>query len=164
MLLPAMQTPQLQNPLLQSVSEVQLVLQVGVEVLHWYTPQETGVPAVQVPVPLQVGIGSTVALEQLATPHWVPAPHWRQAPAPSQNPSFPQLVAAEAAQSLRTSVPETAGWHCPTVPTPLQVMQAPVQAFSQQTPSTQKPLWQSPLPPQVVPCASVAMHWPLEQK
>ena len=48
-------------------------------------------------------------------------------------------------QSLRTSVPETAGVHCPRVPTPPQVMQAPQQAFSQQTPSTQKPLWQSPV-------------------
>jgi hypothetical protein len=110
-LLFAMQTPTLQNPLLQSVSEVQLVLQVGVLLLHWYVPQEAGVPAVQVPVPLQVGIGSSVPLEQLATPHWVPAPHCRQAPAPSQNPSFPQLVLAAAAQSLRTSVPETAGAH-----------------------------------------------------
>ena len=34
--------------------------------------------------------------------------------------------------------------HCPRVPTPPQVMQVPVQALSQQTPSTQKPLWQSP--------------------
>jgi hypothetical protein len=50
------------------------------------------------------------------------------------------------------------------VPTPLQVMQAPPQAFSQQTPSTQKPLWQSPLPPQVVPSVSFGTQWPPEQK
>jgi hypothetical protein len=50
------------------------------------------------------------------------------------------------------------------VPTPLQVMQAPPQAFSQQTPSTQKPLWQSPFPPQAVPCASCGTQAPFEQK
>jgi hypothetical protein len=73
-LLFATQLPQLQNPLLQSASVVQLVLQVGLLELHWYTPQEAGVPAVQVPVPLQVGTGSSVAPVQLATPHWVPTP------------------------------------------------------------------------------------------
>jgi len=121
-------------------------------------------PATQVPVPLQVGIGSSVALAQLATPQAVPGPHLRQAPAPSQVPSFPQLVVAEAVQSLCTSVPDTAGAHCPTVPTPSQVMQVPVQAVSQQTPSTQKPLWQSPVPPQAVPFVSCGRHDPAEQK
>ena len=113
-------------------------------------------PAAQVPLPLQVGIGSSVAVVQLATPHWVPAPQLRQAPAPSQVPSSPQLVGAEALQSLRTSVPETAGVQCPTVPTPLQ--------FSQQTPSTQNPLWQSPFPVQAMPFAWTATQWPPEQK
>ena len=73
-------------------------------------------------------------------------------------------MAAEAAQLLRTSVPETAGVHCPTVPTPLQVMQAPPQAFSQQTPSTQKPLWQSPVAAQTAPLVFCATQTPLEQK
>jgi hypothetical protein len=43
-------------------------------------------------------------------------------------------------------------------------MQAPAQAFSQQTPSTQKPLWQSPFPPQVVPSTSCGTQAPFEQK
>jgi len=50
------------------------------------------------------------------------------------------------------------------VPTPLQVMQVPLQAFSQQTPSTQKPLWQAPAPPQAAPFASCGTQLPFEQK
>ena len=82
-------------------------------------------PAAQVPVPLQAGTGSSVPPVQAATPQVVPAAHLRQAPAPSQKPSLPQEVAVSAVQSLRTSVPETAGVHWPRVPTPPQVMQAP---------------------------------------
>jgi hypothetical protein len=43
-------------------------------------------------------------------------------------------------------------------------MQAAPQAFSQQTPSTQKPLRQSVFALQVVPCASVGTQAPFEQK
>ena len=160
----ATQLPALQNPLLQSASTVQPVLQLAPVVLHWYTPQELGVPATQAPVPLQAGTGSKRRAVQAATPQVVPAAHLRQAPAPSQKPSLPQEVAVSAVQSLRTSVPETAGVHCPRVPTPPQVMQAPLQAFSQQTPSTQKPLWQSPVEPQAVPFVSCATQCPPEQK
>jgi len=160
----ATQLPALQNPLLQSASEVQLVLQLAPVALHWYTPQELGAPATQAPAPLQAGTGSSVPLAQAATPQAVPVAHLRQAPAPSQVPSFPQEVAVSAVQSLRTSVPDTAGVHWPSVPTPPQVMQAPVQALSQQTPSTQKPLWQLPAAPQAVPFVSFAVQTPAEQK
>ena len=116
------------------------------------------------PAPSQAGTGLTVAFAQAATPQLVPGPHLRQAPAPSQLPSRPQLVGAEAVQSLRVSVPDTAGVQVLTFPTPLQVMQASVQALAQQTPSTQKPLWQSPVEPQAVPFASCARQTPAEQK
>jgi hypothetical protein len=43
-------------------------------------------------------------------------------------------------------------------------MHSPVQALSQQTPSTQNPLWQSSAPVQVVPFVSWGMHAPPEQK
>ena len=43
-------------------------------------------------------------------------------------------------------------------------MQVPLQAFSQQTPSTQKPLWQAPAPPQAAPFASCGTQLPLWQK
>jgi len=99
-LLFAIQTPAAQKPLLQSVSAVQLFLQLAPVVLHWYVPHELGVPARQLPEPLQVGTGSSVAPEQLADPHGVPTPQLRQAPAPSQVPSFPQLVDAVAVHSL----------------------------------------------------------------
>jgi hypothetical protein len=115
-------------------------------------------------VPLQVGTGSSVPPVQAATPQVVPLAHLRQAPAPSQKPSLPQDVAVSAVQSLCTSVPETAGVHWPRVPTPPQVMQAPPQALSQQTPSTQKPLWQLPAAPQAVPFVSFTVQAPAEQK
>src|SRR5689334_4482660 len=60
----ATQLPALQKPPLQSASEVQLVLQLAPLALHWYTPQELGAPATQVPVPLQAGTGSSVPLAQ----------------------------------------------------------------------------------------------------
>jgi hypothetical protein len=94
----------------------------------------------------------------------VPAPHLRQAPAPSQLPSSPQVVGAEAVQSLRPSLPDTAGVQVPAVPTPLQVIQVCVQAVAQQTPSMQKPLWQSPVEAQAVPFVSCAVQTPAEQK
>ena len=121
-------------------------------------------PVTQVPAPSQVGIGLTVAFAQAATPQVVPGPHLRHAPAPSQLPSRPQVVGAEAVQSLRASDPDTAGVQVPRVPTPAQVMQAPVQAVAQQTPSTQKPLWQPPASVQAVPFVSCAVQTPAEQK
>jgi hypothetical protein len=88
----------------------------------------------------------------------------RQAPAPSQKPSLPQVEAAVAVQSLRGLVPGAAGVHCPTVPTAAQVWQVPPQALLQQTPSTQKPLPQSPAATHAVPFVSWGTHTPAEQK
>jgi hypothetical protein len=149
---------------LQSASELQLVLQLVALALHWYAPQELGTPGAQVPAPLQVGTGLNAPFAQAATPQVVPEAHLRQAPAPSQLPSCPQDVVGSAAQPFRTSVPDTAGAHSPTVPTPLQVMHVPVQALWQQTPSTQKPLWQSPVAAHSVPFAFCATQTPPEQK
>ena len=61
-------------------------------------------------------------------------------------------------------VPGSANLHVPTLPAPLQVWQVPVQAVSQQTPSTQWPLAQSPVTLHIVPFAStgtqaVATQW-----
>jgi hypothetical protein len=106
----------------------------------------------------------TVELAQPAAKQTVPAAYLWQAPAPSQVPSFPQEAAGSAEQSLRKSVPAAAAVHCPTVPTPLQVMQAPPQTLSQQTPSKQKPLWQAPAEPQATPFASTAVQTPVDEQ
>ena len=121
-------------------------------------------PAVQTPAPSQVLAALSVPLAQPAAWQVVPAACLRQAPAPSHMPSFPQVDAASASQSLRGSVPAAADEHVPTLPTAPQVWQVPVQAVLQQTPSTQKPLAQSPLAAQAVPFASWATQLPAEQK
>jgi hypothetical protein len=158
-----LQAAALQNPL-QVVSLVQLVPQVGPLALHWYALQEVVAPALQTPAPLQVEAALNVELVQPAAWQTVPATYFLQAPAPSHVPSCPHEETGSAEQSLRTSVPGTAGVHWPRVPTPPQVMHAAVQALSQQTPSTQKPLWQAPAAPQAVPFVSCAAQTPAEQK
>jgi hypothetical protein len=65
------------------------------------------------------------------------APHGKaQAPAPSQ---LERQTSLPLPQSLFGSLPEGDGLHCPTRPGTLQAMHLAVQAFSQHTPSTQKP-------------------------
>jgi hypothetical protein len=120
---------------LQAASDAQLVAQA--EPAHWYAPHDVVAPATHVPVPLQVEAAVSCALAQLAARQTVPATHWRQAPAPSQKPSVPQLVAAEAVHSLRGLVPGSENLHVPTLFVALQVWQVPLQTVSQQTPSTQ---------------------------
>src|SRR3954468_6785747 len=57
-------------------------------------------------------------------------------------PSNPQLAAVVLAQSavLRGGLPATIGWQVPSEVASAQVTHVPVQALSQHTPSTQKPL------------------------
>ena len=58
--------------------------------------QADAVPALQVPVPLQLPAGiSRRELSQLAVPQDVPSIHLRHLPDPSHFPSFPQVFAAE---------------------------------------------------------------------
>jgi hypothetical protein len=121
--------------LLQKESFEQVVPQTAPA--HWYAPHDVVAPALQVPAPSQVEAACSCAFEQLAARHWVPATHLRQAPAPSQVPSVPQLEAAEAVHSLRGLVPGSENLHVPTLFVALQVWQVPLQAVSQQTPSTQ---------------------------
>ena len=120
---------------MQAASVVQLVPQVRPE--HWYAPHDVVAPALQVPAPSQVDAAWIVALEQLAAWQTVAAAHLRQAPAPSQKPSVPQVEAGDAEQSLRGLVPGSANLHVPRLFVAEQVWQVPVQAVSQQTPSTQ---------------------------
>jgi hypothetical protein len=148
--------------LLQPVSFAQLVAQAAPA--HWYAPHDVVAPGLHVPAPSQVEAACSCAVEQLAAPQTVPAIHLRQAPAPSQLPSVPQLEAAEAVHSLRGLVPGSANLHVPTLFVALQVEQVPLQAVSQQTPSTQWPLPQSLASSHTVPFVStgtqaVATQW-----
>src|SRR3954468_14741820 len=93
--------------------------------------------------------------------HWagaqtVSAAYRLQAPAPLHIPVGPQLVAGVATQTLRGSVPAATGAQVPTEPERLQVVQRPVHAVLQQTPSTQKPLAHSPVAEQLPPFGLVA--------
>ena len=97
----------------------------------------------QVPAPLQVRAGVYVEPMHDSPTQVVPDCHLRQAPAPSHVPSSPQLEAASCAHSLSGSVPAVTARQRPSAAPVLafaQALQAPPQADSQQTPSTQKPL------------------------
>ena len=153
----------LQNPV-QWASAVHVVRQAAPAASHWYAPHDVVVPALQVPVPLQV--------DAVCTARWCTRPPDRRSrrrtcgrrPAPSQKPSLPQVEAAPvASHSRRGSVPGSAAMHVPTLFDCAQVWQVPPQAVLQQTPSTQKPLAHSPLPTQAVPLVSFGTHAPAEQ-
>jgi hypothetical protein len=130
---------------------------------HWYAPQEVFAPVLQVPDPLQVDAACAVALEQLDARQTVPATCLRQAPAPSQKPSLPQVDGSLAEHSARGSVPASAALHVPRLFVAPQVWQLPLQAVSQQTPSTQKPLAQSPVTAHAVPFVSCGTQAPAAQ-
>ena len=67
----------------------------------------------------------------------MPIAYRRQAPAPSQRPSVPQAAAPWSTQMRRGSgVPMATGMHRPGAEASAQLRQGPVQALSQQTPST----------------------------
>jgi hypothetical protein len=125
-------------PVAQSVSPEQVVL-------HWpEEPQMKGAQdwlagEAQVPLPSQRPAKVSAPPVQPALWQATPAGYFSQAPAPSQVPSVPQLDLPVSVQPCRGFVPRSAGIQLPAVPSPLQETQAPVQAVSQQTPSTQKP-------------------------
>jgi len=75
--------------------------------------------------------------------HTVPTAYLRHAPTPSQTPSLPQLAEPWSAHSPSGSLPVVTGAQVPSFPpvnSALQLVQVPVQALSQQTPSTHWPL------------------------
>jgi hypothetical protein len=65
-------------------------------------------------------------------------------------PLVPQELGAITAHSPSLT-PATLGTHLPRAMGEAQVWQTPAQSLSQQTPSTQKPLWHSPLVVQLWP-------------
>jgi hypothetical protein len=65
------------------------------------------------------------------------------------------------AQALRNpcGAPEVTVVHVPTLPATSHACHWPLQALSQQTPSTQEPEAHSLLPPHPLACAFFATHW-----
>jgi hypothetical protein len=129
-------------PVVQSASLVQLVL-------HWPPGPQTngahdwGRVAPQAPLPSQRPANVSVEPLHPGLEQVTPATYFSQAPAPSQNPSVPQLAAPWSWQSLRGSVPTSAGMQVPTAPGAAQVWQGPAQSVVQQNPSAQFPVVQS---------------------
>jgi hypothetical protein len=109
---------------------------------------------VQVPPPLHRHASVIVDPVHDGSLQMTPAGYFRHAPAPSQTPSVPHEVMPWSSHSLRGSVPTSAGRHVPRLPWDAQVWQPSVQAVLQQTPSMQKPLWQSAFTEQDLPSGS----------
>jgi hypothetical protein len=93
--------------------------------------------------------------------------HFPHAPAPSHMPLSPQLAGVSCGHSLSGSVPIETARQRPFVRPVFGLLHArhePVQADSQQTPSTQKPLAHSPAAPQAAPNPCAPVHDVPEQK
>jgi hypothetical protein len=102
-------------------------------------------PGRQVPAPSHTLTPTMADPWQVPVTQTTPGRWFRQLPAPSHLPSRRQLLAGEAghAEASRGSAPFVRGTQVPGDPSAAQVMQAPVQAWLQQTPSAQNPLAQS---------------------
>jgi hypothetical protein len=110
--------------------------------------------ATHVPVALQVDSGVYLLLAQRSGAQTVPGLCRRQPPAPSHFPSVPQVDAGWVAHMFRgSSSPFGTGRHEPSDVGSAQLRQAPVQAWSQQTESTQWLLAQS---------TAAAQGWPFD--
>ncbi len=90
-----------------------------------------------------------------AAAHWICAGDFAHLPVPSQEPVFPQGLAASMGQPL-SATPAGRFLHVPTKPAVLQLRHAPAHALSQQMPSTQKsPVLHSEVSVQSWPCPAL---------
>ena len=158
----AKQAVALQKPP-QSPSTAQVVRQTGPAVSHLYAPHDVAAPALHTPAPLHMDAAVAVAPVHAAATQTVLAPQLRHAPPPSQTPSLPHVDCAVAEHMPRGLVPLPAGVHVPMLPTCAQVLQAPVQAVLQHTPSTQLPLAHTLPVVHAVPFVSFGTHEPAGQ-
>jgi hypothetical protein len=164
------QMPSAQKPEAQSVFALQVapfIFKPQLEFTHCWLPahwlvcvheskqapvvwsQENGAqmtvgPGRQRPMPSHAWAPTTASPSHMPGPQAVPAVYLRQAPAPSHLPSKPQVVTSAVwhAVESRGAMPAGMNVHVPIVAE--QVWQGSVQATLQHTPSTQKPLEQSP--------------------
>jgi hypothetical protein len=146
------------TPLTQSASERQVTTQAFVVASQSYGAQMVVGPDLQRPSPSQTWIPITAPLPQAPGLQTAPATCLRQAPLPSHAPSSPQVDTSEVGHSLgvRGACPAGMTVQIPGDPCTLQARQVSLHAVLQQTPSAQKPLWQSLLQAQVSPFARAA--------
>jgi hypothetical protein len=97
-----------------------------------------------VPVPLHLSATYRVSLEQEAAAHIVSNAYSLHAWFPSQEPSRLHDAAPSSGHSSSGSLPSAYGSQRPGTPSNKQFSQAPLHLDSQQTPSVQKLLRQSP--------------------
>jgi hypothetical protein len=110
-------------------------------------------PAWQRPAPSQTSSPVTAAPSQVPGWHTIPAGYCRQLPCPSQVPSSPQVATSDLGHVAVEggALPAGTKLQTPGAPGLLHALHVSAQAVSQQTPSTQKPLAQSPAHPQAWP-------------
>ena len=145
-------------PAAQSVFDVHVVAHLLVAESQLNGAQIVAGPALHRPSPSHTSMSLTAAPSQVPGLHTVPAGCLRQCPCPSHVPSRPQVDAGVAAQADRSSgTPFATKEQMPGALAALQVLHVSVQALLQQTPSTQKPLWQSPAQPHAWPFAFRAL-------
>jgi hypothetical protein len=137
------------TPLAQSLFETQVLAHLFVAGSQLYGAQTVAGPDRQRPCSSQTLTSLTAAPLQVPGLQTVPTGNLRHWPWPSQVPSSPQVATAETGQAPeRAGAPLATNEQTPGALWSLQVLQVSAQALLQQTPSTQKPLWQSPPHPQ----------------
>src|SRR5690349_4404250 len=116
-------------------------------------------PAAQLPARVRVAVPAGHTAEE----HIVPAAYFWQAPLPSHRPFVPHESACASLQTpCASGSPAATFEHVPFLPATAQETQAPVQAESQHTPSTQLPNahWVGFVASHASPLAFFATHMP----
>jgi hypothetical protein len=152
------------TPETQSASDRQVTTQARVEGSQSNGAQIVAGPGLQRPFPSHTLTSTTDATSHAPGLQTAPAMWLRQAPFPSQVPSSPHVETSAAGQSLasRGAPPAGTKLHSPDDPWTSHALQLSVQEVLQQTPSTQKPLWQSAAQPQAAPFILVPLPPSLE--
>jgi len=131
---------------------------------HVFGAQETSCSGGHEPLPSHDAASTAMPELQDGSRHVVPLPGYVQAAGwiPSQVPAQTEPSEAQAVRALRG--PPATGVQVPTLPLSAQASHWPVQAVSQQTPSTQccDPHWFAP--PQACPGASSGTQTPAEHQ
>ena len=129
-------------PATQSASDEQVSKQAIVVPSQEKGAHTVDAAGLQVPLPSHWYRPVTASPAQFPALQGEPEGYRSHLPAPSHMPSRPQVAASLLAQSLavRGTLPAGTGRQVPSELSSEQVMQVPVHALSQQTPSTQNPL------------------------
>jgi hypothetical protein len=139
-------------PLAQSVLALHVVAHRFVAGSQLNGAQIVAGPERHRPSPSQTLTSLTAAPSQVPGLQMVPAGYLRHWPRPSHVPSSPQVETADIVQAPDGSdAPLGTNEQIPGALWSLHVLHVSVQAVLQQTPSAQKPLWQSSPQPQGCP-------------